>query len=212
LLSVVTVTSEFNEEFHRTYLSLQEVLEIIEWIIVCPDVNVPNYVHLSRRCRLCCDLGLGIYEAMNVGLKNCTGSHVMYINAGDELYLRKDFVRRPVSGRVPVRIVYDEKIKWIMKRFPLTKSYIHQGIVFPNFHAQYDTRYRISADYDLLISGDFAQNLIYSGGYVNFYKGGFSDRNKAMRDKEIFQILIKHKKTFIALFFWALCRLKNIVR
>jgi len=93
LLSIVTVVKDDEAGLHRTRASIDSsrpaATETIEWLIVDSSSNreavsrvlagtkiVPRYYWVPPT---------GVYPAMNSGLKEATGTYVLFLNAGDEL-------------------------------------------------------------------------------------------------------------------------------
>ena len=85
-LSIVTVVKDDPTGFDRTRESvLNQSLENYEWVVVdsshlglvVPEANVYTWIAPA-----------GVFPAMNVGLRLCTGNRVFFLNAGDTLNLK----------------------------------------------------------------------------------------------------------------------------
>lgn len=210
-LTLVTVTLSFDNLFYRTYQSISEHLNSIQWIIVTPEICPFKKIIESENCVVLTDQKKGVYEAMNVAKSTIVGRCVLYLNAGDEAYLTHSFCKSPATGLLPVKIVYPDHVKWVSSPFFLTRSYVHQGLVLPADHTPYNTQYRISADFDLLMKTTGISGQIFNSGFIIFHKGGLSDQNKKVRDQEILCIL-REKSEIKYWMFLVVTFLKDIFR
>ena len=88
-LSIVTVTNQDFERFQKTALTVSSCFDLsIEWIVVVPlgDLPTRNFLktlnHIPNLI-IADDQGVGIYEAMNIGLGAAKGEYISFLNSGD---------------------------------------------------------------------------------------------------------------------------------
>lgn len=148
----------------------------------------------------------GIYNAMNKGIKLCTGDYVAFLNADD--WYNPDTVQVMVDEIVKSNVdyvfanvsnYYEDTLSFIFK--PNLDKY-HRYIPFghPALYLRrdillsmgFDERYKVIADYDLIIK---LIKYNYSFSYldksiVNFRTGGFSYKNN--HDWESFLLFYRH--------------------
>lgn len=145
------------------------------------------------------DIDTGIYDAMNVGLRNCVTNWVLFLNSGDELVGKSvtkvllpilrhndsyslvygDIIAvDPTSGR-------EEFVEQKLTKLGFLKNVCHQATIYNRKRLGrslwFSTKYQISADFDVLLRIICNQGL----GAINkipvtiakYEKGGFSDTN-----------------------------------
>jgi glycosyltransferase involved in cell wall biosynthesis len=136
----------------------------------------------------------GIYDAMNKGRARARGTLVHYLNGGDSVFGEPyAHAREPSLFDVSLQredgtVLFDDFVKH------QGYGYCHQGILFPREHRDYDTRYRIAADFDAIVR-TFPHGLhglprIKDAG-VRFALGGISSTAKAQRDVEMNDIIAR---------------------
>lgn len=155
----------------------------------------------------------GVYDAMNQALARTSGRYVCFMNAGDllpdsqtlETVARgleqqgepdfaygdvRSYVRHPYTGDTPAgRLVsYPERLS---RRYLYWKMVCHQAwFVRRDAYARYggfDTRYRLLADYALLLKmvADPALRQAHIPALTAVYKGGgLSEQQRARADAE----------------------------
>lgn len=123
----------------------------------------------------------GVYDAMNKGVLLSSGSWINFMNSGD-VFHRYDAVSNVFQDNIDsnVNLIYgNSKSASISPPYPLYFLKLgiihacHQAMFFRNENVQYDLKYKIYADYDLvsrLYNGD---GLIeYKDVTVCDYEGG----------------------------------------
>jgi glycosyltransferase involved in cell wall biosynthesis len=133
----------------------------------------------------------GIYEAMNKGHRRCGGALVHYLNAGDTVF-GEPYAAAAQPCLLPVR-VHDAEGRYFFDEFVRFggRAYCHQGILFPVAHPDYDTKYRIAADLDLMLAcfpGGLERLPKVKGGGVRFDQGGVSTRAAATQTHEFLAV------------------------
>ena len=168
----------------RTQHSLEVQLDqSFQWIVVDGNSYDQSVDILSDRVdHLVCEDDGGIYYAMNKGLKLSRGSHVLFLNSGDELF-DETIVGKLKNGCKEFDVSYSdiiitdgEKIYryWKAGIYSIIKILFgwhppHPGFVFNNKYYlngyfNFDTQYRIAADYafmvDLMLKKDILVNYL----------------------------------------------------
>ena len=113
----------------------------------------------SISVRVLHDQGIGIYNAMNIGLFNAVGEFLVFLNAGDQL-IRNISLREIIKKLNKVDVLFmGYKIREktfkpnSFKNFVYKMPTSHQAIVFKrdiHINFPYDLNYKIAADFDVL--------------------------------------------------------------
>jgi len=146
----------------------------------------------------------GIYDAMNKGRSIAKGEFVNYLNAGDTIQ-GDPYAHVSKACRMPV-ILKSEEGSVLGKEGSviLGLGYNHQAIIFKVDHRPYDLKYRISADFDLILH-EFPRGIAsvpMSEDATVFYQfGGVSSVNRFERDLEIFNIIFNRRGVRLAILF-----------
>lgn len=149
----------------------------------------------------CSEQDGGIYDAMNKGLKYCSGQYVCFINGGDRLISFPDVSLLENFDVIACSVKFVEG--GFMRpsvRGLIFKNYLHhQGLVYRTHLFDeiglYDTRYKISADYDLNLRA-----------YMNNCKFGIADSVMALVDLKG----VSSKGKFLSYYEEILIRFRNI--
>lgn len=143
----------------------------------------------------------GIYPAMNKGKHLASQRLIHYLNAGDivvgEPYQE---VERPTRLTVEIHTA-DDQLGW--QDFIKLRGfgYCHQGLLFPAAHPDYDSRYTIAGDFDVIMRS-FPEGLrdlpVSSHGRVRYYLGGVSSQRSARLDREVVSIAARNRGVLMA--------------
>jgi glycosyltransferase involved in cell wall biosynthesis len=92
LLSIVIVTNLKRDSIVKTLESLpcEHDVEIVIVTLFENNAKLNNLlqrIELTLKTKIIYDDGIGIYEAMNLGIENCTGDYVVFINDDDQWVL-----------------------------------------------------------------------------------------------------------------------------
>ena len=202
-ISVITITKNNIDGLSRTLNSLSKLdVKPFELIVVDGSFSVDsmklvnyyskflNIIHINSS-------DSGIYDAMNVGKSYSSGSLIHYLNSGDEVF-GDLYSNLYFPCTLPVRII-DDDIFWWDKIKLLGYGYCHQGIIFPLNHEIYDTSFKISADFKLILK-TFSRGLPpinpAKNGYVSYYLGGFSSVNSCLTKFEVLKISFLYLSPF----------------
>jgi glycosyltransferase involved in cell wall biosynthesis len=155
---------------------------------------------------------LGIYDAMNRGLKDATGDYVLFMNAGDELFA-EDTIEKVFSININADAYYGNTavvnskgeilgdrrlspptaLNW--KSFKYGMSVSHQSFIARRLLCDfYDLEYKVSADIDWVIKVlKKSEHTIDTHQYIaKFLEGGTSNKRMKKALIERFFIMVKH--------------------
>ena len=222
--SIITITYNAERWLERTMLSvLSQSYPYIEYIVI-DGASKDGTVDIIQRYAAgvaywVSEPDKGLYDAMNKGLRRATGDYVWFLNAGDTLYtadtvqrivasLKKsvslpdviygetrivDADERPLGMR---RLKAPKRLTW--KSFRMGMLVCHQSFIARRaITPEYDTGYRLTADYDWCIrclkQARRAHNtrLILS----NYLEEGLSSVNRKASLKERYAIMCHYYGT-----------------
>jgi glycosyltransferase involved in cell wall biosynthesis len=164
----------------------------------------------------------GLYFAMNKGLELASGDYLIYINAGDMFYMPDTLEKVFANHKDDVDIYYGDTMilaqnqkeigsrrlsppKQLSKNsFRWGMTVCHQSILIKRTIApKYDTSYRITADYDWVLTAiEGAKKIVNTNIYISkFLSGGLSSQHVVKANKERYKIMCKHYGTPIALWY-----------
>lgn len=214
LITVITVVFNGEDHIGRTIESiLNQTYPHIEYIIIdgnSTDGTLEIIGAYQGIDRVISEPDLGLYDAMNKGMKAATGDYVWFLNSGDKIY-RKDTVEQMVSGLTGTpdiiyggTMIIDEeqnevgdrrlkppgKLNW--KSFRQGMVVCHQSLLVRRDRApEFDLGYRLSADFDWAIRATKEALSIHHANMVlsSFLEGGLTTQNIRAGLKERFRIM-----------------------
>lgn len=169
-ISIITVTYNTEKNIEKTILSvINQTYESIEYIII-DGGSTDNTVSIIKKYQNIINFWIsepdsGIYNAMNKGIKNATGSWIHFMNAGD-FFVNDNIISnifdRPTFSDVIYghTLVYNEKIEKIVEIIAGTVTdknpmpFCHQSVfvrkhIFKQF--LFDETYKICSDKDFFL-------------------------------------------------------------
>ncbi|MCR4665185.1 MAG: glycosyltransferase [Paludibacteraceae bacterium] len=221
MVSIITITYNAERWLERTMRSvLAQTCTEYEYIIV-DGGSKDGTVDIIRRMEPLFEGRLawksepdkGLYDAMNKGIAWAKGDFLWFVNAGDEIYAPETLAHIMAETKEDTDIVYGkacvvnaEGVKVgehhkvtppdLQRRHMLNGLVVcHQAILVRRSVAgQYDTRYRIAADYDWCIRAVTASRRnVYLDEYVcKFLTDGISHRQRKRSWTERFHIMRRH--------------------
>jgi|688.fasta_scaffold270362_2 glycosyltransferase involved in cell wall biosynthesis len=184
---------------NQTYTNFEHI--IIDGFSTDNTLELIKSISTSKQI-LYSEIDNGIYDAMNKGLKVCTGDFAIMLNAGDVLNsnntLEKinDFIfdkNHVYYTQAAVldnnhRLLYIKPFKSDLVLNRIKNFPIHQSVIVPKiyFNLQYDTNFSICSDSLYLIELFKRTNPIYINFIgVNFYIGGISNAYKTIKELKL---------------------------
>lgn len=217
LFSIITVTYNAQDTIAPTLESVdRQTCPHYEHLIIdgASSDSTPTIVgrHPNPLRRFLSSPDRGIYDAMNKGLAEAKGEYVVFLNAGDtfhapgtleeiaELILANDFPGvlygqtdivdssrrrlRPRHLTAPANLTY--------RSFADGMVVCHQAfIALRRITAEYDLRYRFSADYDwcIRVLQHSRNNVMHPGIIIDYLHQGTTTRNRRRSLMERFRIM-----------------------
>ena len=195
ILDIITITYESVIDVTNTLNSISEISSFSQVYIVHKCLGNNDIQLIKQRFSdysiiFIQQLNVGIYGAMNIGLRYIDNKYVHFLNAGDEFSGEKNFLLDVLNNANPNEIlvfdtnqVYGDDVYVRSSALPLSKgsyaSLAHQAIMVPSQLAKrhdFDHRYPITADRKWMevLFGE-ASHIYYGVPVVNFYLGGVSN-------------------------------------
>ena len=195
ILDIISITYESVIDVTNTLNSISEISSFSQVYIVhkClgnDDIQLIKERFSDYSIMFIKQSGVGIYDAMNLGLTFIDGKYVYFLNAGDEFNANSNFLLNVLDNAKPNEIlvfdsnqIYDDNTYVRSSALPLSRrsysSVAHQAIIAPSQLAirhRFDQRYPISAD-TIWIENMFleASYVYYGVPIANFYLGGVSN-------------------------------------
>ena len=221
LLSIVIVTYQDQTGIRRTLQSLVELMRAAsdhaEVIVVdggSDEILRDEVAGSPYPVVLISEPDSGVYDGMNKGLDRSRGSHVWFLNGGDECAeIRWDELSNRVAehrGKIILADYLLDTNRLRIKRAARDPSYIwhglptsHQAILYPGQEARsarYDLSYRIVGDYEMtarmMKSG--VLSVIWHRPLAVFFTGGLSHANARNVAREALQVQRKVLRSGVA--------------
>lgn len=221
MISIITITYNAAKWLERTMQSvLAQSCKNYEYIIV-DGGSKDSTVDIVRRLEPQFEGRLswrsepdkGLYDAMNKGIARAKGDFLWFVNAGDEIYAPETLAHIVEAAKDDTDIVYGKacivnaegvKVSEHHKVTPpdLQRKHFLNGLVVSHqailvrrsIAANYDTHYRICADYDWVVRAVTASRKnVYLDEYVcKFLTEGVSQKQRKRAWKERFHIMRAH--------------------
>ena len=215
MISIITITYNAEQWLERTMQSvLAQTCKDYEYIIV-DGASKDGTVDIIKRLEQAFEGRLswksepdkGLYDAMNKGIARATGDFLWFMNAGDEIYAPDTLAHVVAAAKDDTDIVYGKacivnaegvKVSEHHKVTPsdLQRKHFLNGLVVVrrSIAGQYNTSYRISADYDWCIRAVTASRKnAYLDEYIcKFLTEGVSQKQRKRSWAERFHIMHAH--------------------
>ncbi len=219
-VSIITVCYNAEKELQTTIESVRnQTYKNIDYVIVdgaskdgTLDVIKQNSDVVSRWVS---EKDGGLYYAMNKGLDLACGDYVLFLNAGDMFFEDTTLEKMLACSATAQDIYYGDTMilsqageplgrrrlalpkRLSEKSFRWGMTVCHQSILIrKDLCSYYDTNYRITADYDWVLSAierADKEKICNTGLFVSkFLQGGISSKNIKKANMERFVIMRKH--------------------
>lgn len=218
VVSIITITYNAASTLERTIESVErQDYPAIEYIVVdgASTDGTMEIVgrHASRVGKYVSEPDGGLYYAMNKGLGMATGDYVWFLNAGDELYEPTTVSETMGKGDAETDILYGDTTitrmdgsevgpRRLSPPKTLSRDSFRDGMLVchQSFVArrtlcpEYDTRYRLSADFDWCVKViERSRKSVNTGmTMVRFLDGGVTKHNLGRALGERFEIMAHH--------------------
>ncbi|MBD79635.1 MAG: glycosyl transferase [Crocinitomicaceae bacterium] len=219
-LSIITVVFNAEDLLEYTLDSVRAVKsDKVEYIVI-DGKSTDGSVDILAKNKDIIDVLVsepdkGIYDAMNKGIARATGKYLIFMNAGDELV--KNAGERILSDNSDADIIYGDALfvddnrmelglrsiftsrslpqELTLNSYTMGQRVCHQSFVVKrNIVQPFNMRYRISADYDWMLScmarAKSSKNLVDPVSI--FLHGGVSKQQLKKALSERFWIMVDH--------------------
>jgi putative colanic acid biosynthesis glycosyltransferase len=182
LLSIITVAKNDADRLSKTVTSLNLYFEDERYEHLVIDGGSSDRTHevvasLAHIGNFCFESGVdaGIYDAMNRGVRRCSGEFVLFLNCGDCMVADPDELAHYLES-IPDRPLVDivcfpfkeidngrTRLVAVQSVRPHNMPTSHQGMVFSTAFLRlqgFNIRYRVAADYDLYLRARRAGILV----------------------------------------------------
>lgn len=228
-VSVITVVKDHEKGLEETYSSLvRQVFVNWEMVVVVAEsadstLKVAQRIQQAdTRVKVIEQSGIGIYNAMNEGIRGATGDFIWFMNAGDR-FSTEDVIAHAVAeikacsvgvvmggyqildGKHPLTYTYRARMVSDL-RFAFSRRDRHEAMIFRASSlksiGQFNTSYSLASDFDLVMK---VINL--SGGkrvseiYATIEPGGLADQGIFLVHSQKHMIRKNH---FGGVFIWVI--------
>ena len=153
----------------------------------------------------------GIYSAMNFGLEKAKGKYILFLNAGDRLFMKKKIIIKVLKDIInhfstsniicfsAFLELENDKVLLEPKRTLLYKMPTsHQAIIMKTSFLKsekFNLNYKIAADFDLLTKISFHKLVFYKSKIplTIIEYGGYASQNTLNAYFEYIKIILKNK-------------------
>jgi len=215
VLSIITVSFNDLSRLQETISSLENSDSRVEHVLVVPlkDLKTRDWlgsvlsVSGSKR-PVIFDEGLGIYEAMNLGVARASGKYVCFWNSGDKLFDTGNFQEliNALDNSSEPWFLCESNLEWASKTdynstcmlqflLGVPKSFIsHQAVVINRLILEeigvFNLKYRVAADTELLMrcNNKFGEPRLFGKVVVDVQTPQYASNNNRRSRYEVFKI------------------------
>ena len=238
LISVITVTYNAAGTLPATMQSIREQKCVDFEHLVIDGASTDDTLAVARRhstpgLRILSEPDRGLYDAMNKGLRMARGKYVLFLNAGDRLATGATLSRYAMAAERDPDIIYGDTMivdaagtllrpRHLSAPRVLTADSFARGMlvchqafmVRRELAPEFDTRYRLSADYDwcIRIMRTAARRKLpmKNAGIIvaDYLDGGMTTQNHRRSLMERFRVMAHHYGiiTAAAMHLWFVAR------
>ena len=220
IVSIITVCYNAEQDLKKTIESVRnQTYKNIDYVIV-DGASKDGSVEVIKQnndvvSRWISEKDGGLYYAMNKGLDLACGDYVLFLNAGDVFFEDTTLEKMLACSQTSQDIYYGDTMilssdgvalgrrrlalpkRLTAKSFRWGMTVCHQSVLIKKeLCSYYDTTYRITADYDWVLSAiekADESKICNTGLFVSkFQQGGISSKNIKKANWERFIIMKKH--------------------
>ena len=213
VVTVVTVVLNDAAGLQKTIASVtSQTYDNIEFIVI-DGSSADATLEVIRGCQDRLDFWIsepdrGIYDAMNKGIDLATGSWINFLNCGDCFY-RDDTVETVFrSSYTDADFIYGDTFflsgdfhgvvkAWDFSLLWKTMVFTHQSLFTKADilkKRQFDTSFRICADYDIIFSAYMeGRSFYYADTVIAMFDPGYSDVNRALMAIEKWKVVRRYR-------------------
>ena len=216
MLGIVTVAYQEEARLTKTLNSLTLLDASVEHIVVIPEGDqlsmstLHNFLGRSNRnTKVVMDSMRGIYAAMNLGIRASESTHLMFLNAGDEILSRESFEQfeKQLSTCESVWGICDAEFEWqvtnvqslreLMNFLCQESGYFlsHQTVAFQKESlirvGGYNERFLVAGDTELILEfSRIGSPCFFRRKTIRVEKPNFAAKRNRKGRSEIFWILV----------------------
>jgi glycosyltransferase involved in cell wall biosynthesis len=221
MLGIITVAAHEDERLGRTLTSVANLSDEVEHLVVVPHDDLATIAYVEnflitkpRNTRLINDKSHGIYQAMNEGIRASKSTHLIFLNAGDEIKDSEAFSEFSFELTISDALwgICAAEIEWgtrnirtpdELNRFLRQENRFflsHQSIAFQNQQlfqfGGYDTKFQVAGDTDLIYKFAKIDTPIFvDKTVVRVEQPNFASRNNRRGRFETLRILFAQSFT-----------------
>lgn len=214
--AVDTISETLESVISQSYKNVEHI--VVDGVSTDGTFKIlQKYSDAHKHIKVTSEKDNGIYDAMNKGVKMCSGDLVFFLNSGDKFYdgrvlhdIVHTFKENPSAQVIAgdVQVTDNGKDIFVKKHNDLTTPYLmnesicHQGLFFSRdalIEFPFDLKYKIASDFDMFLKTfkKYSKNIIYRERLIAFYPlGGASspsDPRKYERiNREFREIRVRH--------------------
>ena len=226
VISIITVCYNVEDTIEQTILSIIQNVYINYELIIIDGNSNDNTLEIVNKYskyikQIISENDLGIYDAMNKGIKYATGTWVYFLNSGDKIDQLFNLPKFDISSFSIIAlsckynynkstILYKPR-KLKIGRMPAShQAILIKKVIIENY--PFNIKYKVAADYDQIVRilKEPKHNLLLIHSYIAIVSGvGYSTNNTISYIYEYFDIIRINKGKFIALF-WIINKFSTI--
>ncbi|NDB86237.1 MAG: hypothetical protein EB127_26605, partial [Alphaproteobacteria bacterium] len=222
MINIITLAKNDLSGLQNTYRSLGNFPLDFRWIVVTPEQDSETQEYCQKliqrgfNLRVYIDSGTGIYEAMNLPIKDIHDEDwIWYLNAGDLSNIDSTVCdvmhsliisdsgwafgghslannRNGILRYNPPPNVFSSDKQLFARNFVSHQAVFMKGHLIKNLSG-FDVNYKVAADWDLLVrASKISRPFIVDIPIATFYLGGFSSAHRNIGNFELLKLRTVH--------------------
>ena len=239
MINIITLAKNDLSGLQNTYHSLRNFPQDFRWIVVTPQQDSEtqeycrNLIQSGFNLLVYIDSGTGIYEAMNLPVKDIPdGDWIWYLNAGDLsnidssvskvmkslIISTSDWAfgghyianyRNGILRYNPPPKTFSSRKQLFARNFVSHQAAFMKGHLIKKLHG-FNSDYKVAADWDLLVrASKISKPFIIDIPIATFYLGGFSSAHRNIGNVELLNLRTAHlpNRLFFESYIWFVYRI-----